>query len=78
MITKEEPRSNLMLILLTITFICLFINEFILNSVENNLKTEYRIELVNQDSIKIYSVSNDTVYNCLYTEMEKIIELDNL
>lgn len=42
------------------------------------IKTEYKIELINQDSIKIYSVSNDTVYKCLYTDMEKVIELDNL
>lgn len=44
----------------------------------SKIKTEYTIELIDQDSIKIYSVSNDTIYKCLYTEMEQVIELDNL
>ena len=78
MIKKEEPKGNYVLIIISVVFICLFINEFILNPTKNNFKTEYEVELVDQDSIRIYSVSNDTVYNCLYTEMEKIIELDNL
>ena len=78
MLSKEEPKGNYGLIIIPAVFIYLFINEFILNPTKNNFKTEYEVELVDQDSIRIYSVSNDTVYNCLYTEMEKIIELDNL
>ena len=44
----------------------------------NDIKTEYQIELVNQDSINVYSISNDTVYKGTVEEFEEIIHMDNL
>ena len=44
----------------------------------NDIKTEYKIELINQDSINVYSISNDTVYKGTVEEFEEIIHMDNL
>ena len=44
----------------------------------NHIKTEYQIELVDQDSINVYSISNDTVYKGTVEEFEEIVHMDNL
>ena len=44
----------------------------------DNIKTEYKIELISNDSIKIYSISNDTVYNGTIEEFHEIVHMDNL
>lgn len=44
----------------------------------NDIKTEYKIELINQDSIKVYSISNDTIYNGTIEEFHEIVHMDNL
>ena len=44
----------------------------------DNIKTEYKIELISNDSIKVYSTSNDTVYKGTVEEFEEIIHMDNL
>lgn len=45
---------------------------------KKKIKTEYKIELTNKDSIKVYSVSNDTIYNCTMDKLVEVIEKDNL
>ena len=44
----------------------------------NDIKTEYKIELVDQDSINVYSISNDTVYKGTVEEFHEIVHIDNL
>ena len=45
---------------------------------QKEIKTEYKIELINQDIIKVYSVSNDTIYICTMDKLVEVIEKDNL
>jgi CMP-N-acetylneuraminic acid synthetase len=45
---------------------------------QKEIKTEYKIELINQDTIKVYSVSNDTIYICKMDKLVEVIEKDNL
>lgn len=49
---------------------------------KKELKTEYKIELINQTenevNIKVYSVSNDTTYTCTIDKLVEVIENDNL
>ena len=45
---------------------------------QKELKTEYKIELINQTEIKVYSVSNDTIYICTLDKLGEVIEKDNL
>ena len=44
----------------------------------DNIKTEYKIELISKDSIKVYSTSSDTVYNGTIEEFHEIVHMDNL
>ena len=44
----------------------------------DNIKTEYKIELISNDSIKVYSTSSDTVYNGTIEEFHEIVHMDNL
>lgn len=45
---------------------------------KENIKEEYKIELIDQDSIKVYSISNDTVYKGTIEEFHEIVHMDNL
>ena len=45
---------------------------------QKELKTEYKIELINQTEAKLYSVSNDTTYICTIDKLVEVIEKDNL
>ena len=45
---------------------------------EENIKTEYKLELINQTEAKLYSVSNDTTYICTMDKLVEVIEKDNL
>ena len=45
---------------------------------QKEIKTEYKIELINQTNIKVYSVSNDTTYNTTLNKLVEVIEKDNL
>lgn len=45
---------------------------------QKEIKTEYKIELINQTNIKVYSVSNDTTYICTLDKLVEVIEKDNL
>lgn len=45
---------------------------------QKDFKTEYKIELINQTEVKIYSVSNDTTYNTTLNKLVEVIEKDNL
>lgn len=45
---------------------------------QKDFKTEYKIELINQTEVKIYSVSNDTIYKCTLNKLVEVIEKDNL
>jgi hypothetical protein len=45
---------------------------------KEDFKTEYKIELINQTEIKVYSVSNDTTYICTMDKLVEVIEKDNL
>lgn len=45
---------------------------------KEDIKTEYKLELVNQTEIKVYSVSNDTVYHTTRDSLIKTLDLDNL
>ena len=44
---------------------------------QKDLKTEYKIELINQTGAKLYSVSNDTTYICTLDKLVEVIEKDN-
>ena len=44
----------------------------------DNIKTEYKRELISNDSIKVYSTSSDTVYNGTIEEFHEIVHMDNL
>ena len=44
----------------------------------NHIKTEYQIELVDQDSINVYSISNDTVYKGTVEKFHEIVHMDKL
>lgn len=70
-----------------VLFILVFISVYALKSMyddvtllfnNDNIKTEYKIELIDQDSIKVYSISNDTVYKGTVKELEEIVHMDNL
>ena len=55
------------------------ITKDILSLTDNdNIKTEYKIELISNDSIKVYSKSSDTVYNGTIEEFHEIVHMDNL
>ena len=45
---------------------------------KEKIKTEYKLELINQTEIKVYSISNDTTYICTLDKLVEVIEKDNL
>lgn len=45
---------------------------------QKEIKTEYKLELINKDTIKVYSTSNDTTYICTMDKLVEVIEKDNL
>lgn len=45
---------------------------------QREIKTEYKLELINQTEAKLYSVSNDTTYTCTLDKLVEVIEKDNL
>ena len=45
---------------------------------QKEIKTEYKLQLINKDTIKVYSVSNDTIYKCTLDKLVEVIEKDNL
>lgn len=42
------------------------------------IEVEYYVELINADSVRIYSPSTDRVYECTYEEMEETFDKDNI
>lgn len=50
------------------------------NGAKNKLKTEpeYTLEIINQDSVQIYSPSTNTTYKCEMERIEEILIVDNL
>jgi hypothetical protein len=70
-----------------VLFVLVFISVYALKSMyddvtllfnNDNIKTEYKIEIIDQDYIKVYSNSNDTVYKGTFKEFEEIVHMDNL
>ena len=45
---------------------------------QKELKTEYKLELINQTEVKLYSTSNDTTYTTTIDKLVEVIEKDNL
>jgi len=62
--------------LFTVTLLCLYFAQK--KNKQKDFGTEYKIELINQTEIKVYSVSNDTIYKTTLNKLIEVIELDNL
>lgn len=44
---------------------------------QKEIKTEYKLELINKNNIKVYDVSNDTTYICKTKDLIKTIDKEN-
>ena len=80
---KRKIQWDVVLFYLFIISFSIYIGSCIGDSItslfdNDTIKTEYKIELINQDSINVYSISNDTVYKGTVEEFEEIVHMDNL
>lgn len=80
---KRKIQWDVVLFYLFIISFSIYIGNSIINDISelfnnNDIKTEYKIELINQDSINVYSISNDTVYKGTIEEFHEIVHMDNL
>ena len=80
---KRKIQWDVALFYLFIISFSIYIADNIIDDISklfdnNHIKTEYQIELVDQDSINVYSISNDTVYKGTVKEFEEIVHMDNL
>lgn len=80
---KKKIQWDVLLFYLIISFFVGYIVNHIIKDIlsltdNNDIKTEYKIELVDQDSINVYSISSDTVYKGTVEEFEEIVHMDNL
>lgn len=80
---KRKIQWDILLFYLIVFFFAGYIVNHITKDIlslsdNDNIKTEYKIELISNDSIKIYSKSSDTVYNTTIQEFHEIVHIDNL
>lgn len=73
---------NKIFIFLSVLFtgFCIYIYGSVAVWAQNKLKTkqEYTLEILNQDSVQIYSPSTNTTYKCEMERIEEILIVDNL
>ena len=80
---KKKIQRDIVLFYLVLFLVTIYFGNHIKNDIlelfnNDDIKTEYKIELINQDSINVYSISNDTVYKGTVEEFEEIVHMDNL
>lgn len=51
---------------------------YVSNMERVKIKTEYQLEILNQDSIKVYSNSTERIYIVPFDEVETVLLKDNL
>lgn len=80
---KEKTQWDVVAFYVITFLMSLYVGDHIWEDVESlfnndNIKTNYKVEVTSNDSIKVYSTSSDTVYNGTKEEFHEIVHIDNL
>lgn len=59
-------------------FLGILISSTIVDFDDRKIKLEYKLELINQTTVKIESLSTNKIYKCKPEEIDSILDLDNL
>lgn len=79
---KLERESDGLLVYISLMFISIVVVSCIIYVVTSrktrDMKIEYYLEIINQDSVRIYSIDRDKCYKVPIDSIKATLEVDNL